>query len=762
MEKRKKNHIGEITMVVSILCVAILLIYFLSLLSGYALFFSGVASDSATTHMSETLHKVDLEISDEFEKLYPISDEIAKLKTKDEIDNYIEQNIIGRDDIGELFYTNGKNVYNAYGHEISDTEIYSNFEQFLGHNAEKCSSLFVEPKGNGVVPFYVPVRSNTSCDGLISLIPADEIFDLSSMLGEFTSAVVLFNTEGSDGQIIDDATASDFNHTFGREFYIAIRDLTTSESVYADVFTAVKNKVPTTLSATIDGIEYTIAIGQVASSTDGAITCITLAKSDNLVASSYSYLRQIVSISIIAMVALIAFIIIHFVRHRFQTQKLIEESDTDDKVGCPNAQRFRRFVVENVYASQTKRYAILSCELKGFHLLADTMSEKVMNAILKGIADVIGALCADGEFYGYSDNGRFYILYHFTSERALGEKVRLLLALINKNRAPIPEAESVTIQMRIGVYITGSGNHKSVDDMINCATLAAETEKEGTSQPYTLYTEDVNQEHIRRQRIEATMESALENGEFRLFLQPKYNIAHDRIDSAEALVRWFDPKKGTYTFPAEFISQLETNGFIARLDRYMFIQVCEYFKSATEKGEQVYPISVNVSRVTATQEDFLTYYIDNKKKYGIADDFLTLELTESFAIEDNTRLFELVEALHKNGIRCSIDDFGSGYSSFDLLRKVKMDEIKIDRDLLTPGFDAQRDKTLHKMLIDLSQSFGMTVVQEGVETAEQFELIKELGCEVVQGYYYAKPIPLEEYRIFIKTNTSIRYKSRVK
>ena len=274
--------------------------------------------------------------------------------------------------------------------------------------------------------------------------------------------------------------------------------------------------------------------------------------------------------------------------------------------------------------------------------------------------------------------------------------------------------------------------------------------------------EDVNQEHIRRQRIEATMESALENGEFRLFLQPKYSIAHDRIDSAEALVRWFDPKKGTYTFPAEFISQLETNGFIARLDHYMFIQVCEYFKSATEKGEQVYPISVNVSRVTATQEDFLTYYIDNKKKYGIADDFLTLELTESFAIEDNARLFELVEALHKNGIRCSIDDFGSGYSSFDLLRKVKMDEIKIDRDLLTPGFDAQRDKTLHKMLIDLSRSFGMTVVQEGVETAEQFELVKELGCEVVQGYYYAKPIPLEEYRIFIKTNTSIRYKSRVK
>ena len=762
MEKRKQSRLGEIGLSVSILCVAILLIYFFSLLSGYTTFFSGVASDSATAMMNDTLYYVNDEIAAEFEKLYPLSTEISSLKTKDEIDDYIEQNIIGRDDIGELFYTNGQNIYNAYGHEISDTDIYEDLKQFIGLNAEKCASLFVESKGNGVVPFYVPVRSSTACDGLISLIPAEEIFDFSSVLGEQLSAIVLFNTYGSDGQIVDDATASDFNHTFGRNIYIAIRDLAVSDTVYAEVFDAVNAKEPATLEVTLDGFEYVIAIGQVASSTDKSLTCMLLAKSDLLIASSYSYLRQIVSISIIAMIALIAFIILHFVRHRFQTKKLMEESDTDDKVGCPNAQRFRRFVVENVYANANKKYALLSCELKGFHLLADSLSEKVMNAILKGIADVIGALCADGEFYGYSDNGRFYILYHFTSERALGEKVRLLLALINKNRAPIPEAESVTLQMRIGAYLTGSGNHKSVDDMINCATLAAETAKEGTSEPYTLYTEDVNQEHIRRQRIEATMESALEHGEFRLFLQPKYNIAHDRIDSAEALVRWFDPKKGTYTFPAEFISQLETNGFVARLDHYMYIQVCEYFKSSTERNEQVYPISVNVSRVTATQEDFLTFYIDNKKKYGLADGFLTLELTESFAIEDNARLFEIVEALHSSGIRCSIDDFGSGYSSFDLLRKVKMDEIKIDRDLLAPGFDPVRDKTLHKMLIDLSKSFGMTVVQEGVETQEQFDLIKENGCDIVQGYYYAKPIPLEEYRIFIKTNTSIRYKSRVK
>ena len=258
------------------------------------------------------------------------------------------------------------------------------------------------------------------------------------------------------------------------------------------------------------------------------------------------------------------------------------------------------------------------------------------------------------------------------------------------------------------------------------------------------------------------MESALENREFRLFLQPKYDVRHDTIDSAEALVRWFDTEKGDYKFPCEFIPLFETNGFIVKLDHFVYIEVLEYLSRASERGEKVVPIAVNVSRVTATSPDFINFYVGNKKKYGIPDNFVTLELTESFAMEDYDKISTIISALHNSGMRCSIDDFGSGYSSFSILKQINVDELKLDSVFMKRGIDVKRDDKLLATIIDLAKSMGMSVVQEGVETKEMFDKVVAMGCNVIQGYYYAKAISLEEFKIFIKTNTSIKYKALVK
>ena len=174
------------------------------------------------------------------------------------------------------------------------------------------------------------------------------------------------------------------------------------------------------------------------------------------------------------------------------------------------------------------------------------------------------------------------------------------------------------------------------------------------------------------------------------------------------------------------------------------------------------PIAVNVSRVTATDPDFLDFYIGNKRKYGIGDGFITLELTESFAVENYERIEEIVAELHQNGIRCSMDDFGSGYSSFNILKQVTFDELKLDRLFLTPGKDPKRSDAIIRTVIRLAHDLGISVVQEGVETEEMFNSVLAMGCEVVQGYYYAKAISLEEFRVFVSTNTSIKYKAKVK
>ena len=173
-------------------------------------------------------------------------------------------------------------------------------------------------------------------------------------------------------------------------------------------------------------------------------------------------------------------------------------------------------------------------------------------------------------------------------------------------------------------------------------------------------------------------------------------------------------------------------------------------------------IAVNVSRVTATSPDFINFYVGNKKKYGIPDGFITLELTESFAMEDYGTISTIISALHNGGMRLSIDDFGSGYSSFSILKQVNVDELKLDSVFMKRGIDLSRDDKLHATMIDLAKSIGMSVVQEGVETKELFDKVIAMGCTVIQGFYYAKALPLEEFKIFVNSNTSIKYKSLVK
>jgi EAL domain-containing protein (putative c-di-GMP-specific phosphodiesterase class I) len=215
-------------------------------------------------------------------------------------------------------------------------------------------------------------------------------------------------------------------------------------------------------------------------------------------------------------------------------------------------------------------------------------------------------------------------------------------------------------------------------------------------------------------------------------------------------------------FPGEFIPLFESNGFIAKLDHFVYIEVLEYLSHAVERGEKVVPVAVNVSRVTANSEDFISFYVGNKKKYRIPDGFITIELTESFAMEDYEKISHIVTALHNSGMKCSIDDFGSGYSSFSILKQISVDELKLDSMFIKRGTDKKRDDTLLSTMIDLAKAMGMRVVQEGVETKEMFDKVTDMGCDVVQGYYYAKAISLEEFKIFINTNTSIKYKSLVK
>lgn len=249
--------------------------------------------------------------------------------------------------------------------------------------------------------------------------------------------------------------------------------------------------------------------------------------------------------------------------------------------------------------------------------------------------------------------------------------------------------------------------------------------------------------------MELRMEGALRDGEFQVFYQPKYNLHLGKQDGCEALVRWYDPKTQKFNPPALFMQLFETNGFIVKLDKYVYAKVCEYISYTLAHGGTVYPVSVNVSRITAVQPDFVDYYYKTKRKYGISDGLLMIEFTESFAYENYETLRKIVDGLHEKGFKCSIDDFGCGYSSYRILKSLPMDEIKLDKFFLEKSDSESRDLAIFQSIIQLAKNLGMKVTQEGVELKEDVELLIEQGCDVVQGYYYSRPLPLSDYITFV-------------
>ena len=249
--------------------------------------------------------------------------------------------------------------------------------------------------------------------------------------------------------------------------------------------------------------------------------------------------------------------------------------------------------------------------------------------------------------------------------------------------------------------------------------------------------------------IESKMDKALEDNNFQVFYQPMLNIEKNLPDGSEALVRWYDPEKDVYMPPGLFMQVFEANRFIIKLDKYVYEQVCRKMREFKDNGGDSFRVSVNVSSITAMEKDFVSYYTSIKRKYNIADGLLTLEFPESFSSSDFKGFREIVNQLHAGGFRCCVDDFGSGNSSYHLLKEVPMDEIKLDRLFIKRGISEERDNKVFANVVAIARALGMKVTQKGVETQEEVTALKNLGCNTIQGYYYSKPLHISDFMEYV-------------
>ncbi|MEG2084773.1 MAG: EAL domain-containing protein, partial [Clostridia bacterium] len=297
----------------------------------------------------------------------------------------------------------------------------------------------------------------------------------------------------------------------------------------------------------------------------------------------------------------------------------------------------------------------------------------------------------------------------------------------------------------VGIYVIND-TKISIDEMFNRATLAAKTCKGNYVKFFAYYNEKMGELLTAEQEITNDMNYALESGQFEVYLQPQYNIHTNLPCGAEALVRWIHPQKGMLS-PASFIPVFERNGFITKLDHYVWEQVCKYLCERQKKEITPYPISVNVSRVNIYNPNLVESLLALVSKYNIAPSLLHLELTESAYTDNPVAMKNMMTLLQRRGFVIIMDDFGSGYSSLSLLKDINIDVLKIDMKFLTTADNPGRGENIVASIIRMTKWLNIPVIAEGAETAEQVDFLRSVGCDYVQGYFFARPMPVKDYEI---------------
>lgn len=322
------------------------------------------------------------------------------------------------------------------------------------------------------------------------------------------------------------------------------------------------------------------------------------------------------------------------------------------------------------------------------------------------------------------------------------------------------------ISLSVGV-IRDQKVEQPLDDILAKCDAAMYQAKTNGKNRYVLYSELDSIIEINK-KVEEEMEEALKNGEFQIYFQPKINMVTSELYGAEALSRWVHPTEGVRP-PRVYIDLFEKNGFIGKLDMYIFEEACRI--KSTWKGTKMehVPISVNMSRLHLYDRTFPDRLEEMVRQYGLEIGELEIEITESTFIKDSVELIAVVDILKSKGFLVSIDDFGSGFSALYLLKDLLVDTIKIDRGFLQSSSNDARGKKVLRNIITMCKDLKMDVVTEGIETKEQVDFVISCGCQIAQGFFYAKPLPLPEFCEFAqeyignaKDNYSFRFNGDLK
>ena len=417
----------------------------------------------------------------------------------------------------------------------------------------------------------------------------------------------------------------------------------------------------------------------------------------------------------------------------------------DDLTGAYNANHFRT-ICEYILKTQ-QDYSLVILNIKKFKFINEVFGEKGSNELLCYIKDILEQNTYEGEYYCRDTADQFIIFIKSVNKNEILERINKIEKEI-ENFSRIKN-QNCAIEMYGGIclYIKEESTILSYKTMYDNALFSMKQFRK-SNEDYIFYDEFIYKDMNKQSFIERYKQEALDNNEFKLFLQPKIDLQTGKIVSAEALVRWIRDD-GTIIYPNDFIPLFEENGFCEKLDIYMIEQACKKLKEWMKIGINNISISINQSKLSFYKSDYLENLCSITKKYGVNNSLITLEILEGLTIHNFEQFNTTIENLHSKGFKVSMDDFGSGYSSFNTLSKLQIDELKIDRDFLLKmkenDENKERQQIILKSIISLAKKLNIQTVVEGVENKEHVELISDLGCDMAQGYYFSKPLSLEDF-----------------
>ena len=306
------------------------------------------------------------------------------------------------------------------------------------------------------------------------------------------------------------------------------------------------------------------------------------------------------------------------------------------------------------------------------------------------------------------------------------------------------EFDCARIRLAVGVFLIDKDNRTiNPETAVSNANLARKKAKEAGSNSVAFFKDEMADTLNRELEIISSIDNAIETKEFMPYYQPKVSSEDKNIIGAEALVRW--KKDGKFIFPDQFIPAIERSRQIIEVDYYMYKEVFAFIRKRLDAGLKVVPISLNVSRQHMKHLEIIDYIKGLLEEYKIPTEYLEFELTETVCMEDTKNAMQFIDSFHEMGIKVSMDDFGSGYSSLNLLSEMPLDIIKLDRCFLHSNELQKKEKIVLSNIIRMTQELEMTSLCEGVETEQQSDFLKEIGCNIQQGYYFARPLPEEDF-----------------